>query len=108
MLDRYHSRSDDGRDRADSWGRSLGSRCGSSERDHAADRDPRDVFTKDLDLPRGRERWPVRDRDRVYEINGTESRLLATVGSFRVVSRETSTTAARARAKACVTLDGRV
>jgi hypothetical protein len=28
----------------------------------------------------------VRDRDRVYEINGTESRMLATVGAFRVVS----------------------
>jgi hypothetical protein len=44
------------------------------------------VFTKDLDLPRGRERRPVRERDRLYEINGTESRMLATVGAFRVVS----------------------
>jgi hypothetical protein len=44
------------------------------------------VFTKHLDLPRGRERRPVRARDRVYEIDGTESRLLATVGAFRVVS----------------------
>jgi hypothetical protein len=44
------------------------------------------VFTKDLDLPRGRERRPVRERDRVYEINGTESRMLGTVGAFRVVS----------------------
>ena len=50
------------------------------------ERDPRDVFTKDLDLPRGRERRPVRDRDRVYEIDGTESRMLATIGAFRVVS----------------------
>jgi hypothetical protein len=44
------------------------------------------VFTRDLDLPRGRERRPVRERDRVYKINGTESRMLATVGAFRVVS----------------------
>src|SRR5262249_33322589 len=59
---------------------------GASHRDHAPGRDPRDVFTKDLDLPRGRERRPVRERDRVYEINGEESRMLATVGAFRVVS----------------------
>ncbi|HEY3161921.1 MAG TPA: hypothetical protein VGJ78_23325 [Vicinamibacterales bacterium] len=44
------------------------------------------MFTKDLDLPRGRQRDLVRDRTRVYEINGTESRVLATVGAFRVVS----------------------
>lgn len=44
------------------------------------------MFTRDLDLPRGRERRPVRDRDRVYEIDGTESRMLATIGVFRVVS----------------------
>ena len=49
-------------------------------------RDPRDVFTKDLDLPRGRERRPVRERDRVYEIDGAESRALATIGAFRVVA----------------------
>jgi hypothetical protein len=86
MCGRYDPRSSDGRDRDDVEDRSRGSRGGSSERDHAADRDPRDVFTKDLDLPRGRERRPVRDRDRVYEINGTESRMLATVGAFRVVA----------------------
>jgi hypothetical protein len=37
-------------------------------------------------LPRGRERRPVHERDRVYEINGTEGRMLATVGAFRVVA----------------------
>jgi hypothetical protein len=41
------------------------------------------VFTRDLDLPGGRERRPVRDRDRVYEIDGTESRMLGTIGAFR-------------------------
>jgi DNA-binding MarR family transcriptional regulator len=44
------------------------------------------VFTKDLDLPRGRERRPVREREHVYEINGAESRMLGTIGAFRVVS----------------------
>ena len=87
MWDRYDPRSSNDRDRDDVDDRSRGSRgCGSGERDHAADRDPRDVFTKDLDLPRGRERRPVRERDRVYYIDGTESRMLATVGAFRVVS----------------------
>ena len=32
------------------------------------------------------EREQVRDRDRVYEIDGAESRALATVGAFRVVA----------------------
>ena len=44
------------------------------------------MFTKDLDLPRGHEREVVRERDRVYEINGADSRMLATVGALRVVS----------------------
>ena len=86
MWDRYDPRSSNDRDRDDVDDRSRGSRGGTGERDHVADRDPRDVFTKDLDLPRGRERRPVRERDRVYEIDGTESRMLATVGAFRVVS----------------------
>ena len=80
MWDRYDPRSSNDRDRDDVDDRSRGSRGGSGERDHAADRDPRDVFTKDLDLPRGRERRPVRERDRVYEIDGTESRMLAARG----------------------------
>ena len=84
MLDRYDPRSVDERDRGDIGDRSRGSRGGASERDPVNDRDPGDVFTKDLDLPRGRECRPVRERDRVYEINGTESRMLATVGAFRV------------------------
>ncbi len=50
--------------------------------------DPRDVFTRDLNLPRGREREIVHDaRDREYSLRGSESRTsLATVGAFRVVS----------------------
>ena len=50
------------------------------------DRDPRDAFTRDLNLSRGREREIVRDRDRAYTLRGSESRTLATVGVFRVVS----------------------
>ena len=86
MWDRYDPRSSDDRDRAGSWDREFGSRRGTSERDRREERDPRDVLTKQLDLPRERERRPVRERDRVHEINGTESRMLATVGAFRVVA----------------------
>ena len=71
---------------ASGWDRSLGGRGSWSDRDRNEERDPRDVFTKDLDLPRGRERRPVRERDRVYEIDGAESRALATIGAFRVVA----------------------
>ena len=85
MWDRYDPRSTDDRDRTDG-DRNRGSRDGSGERGLKDDYDPRHVFTKDLDLPRGRERRPVRERDRVYEIDGTDSHILATVGAFRVVS----------------------
>ena len=85
MWDRYDPRGDE-RDRDSSWQRNFGSRGSTNERERDYEHDPRDVFTKDLDLPRGRDRRPARDRDRVYEINGTEGRMLATVGAFRVVS----------------------
>jgi hypothetical protein len=64
----------------------FGSRGGVSDGHRCEEHDPRDVFTKDLDLRRGRERRPVRERDRVYDINGAESRMLATIGAFRVVA----------------------
>ena len=86
MFGGYDPRDDDAQDRDGSWDRCFGSRGGTSDRNRNEERDPRDVFTKDLDLPRGRERRPVRERDRVYEINGTESRMLGTIGAFRVVS----------------------
>lgn len=85
MLDRYDPRWEGDRDREDSRDRDRGSR-GSGHSHDARDHDPRDVFTKDLDVPRGRERRPVRERNRVYEINGAESRALATIGAFRVVA----------------------
>lgn len=49
------------------------------------DLDPRDGLARDLDLPRGEERELVVDRDRMYELNGEDSRTLAAVGAFRVV-----------------------
>src|SRR6266849_5880992 len=48
-------------------------------------RDPRDVFTHNLDLPRGPERERVHGRDRDYDLRGSEARTLATIGAFRVV-----------------------
>jgi DNA-binding PadR family transcriptional regulator len=47
--------------------------------------DPRDVFLEGLDLPRGLEREIVLDRNHRYELNGEDSRRLATAGAFRVV-----------------------
>lgn len=46
----------------------------------------REPFTRDLNLPRGPDRELVRDRDREYTLRGSETRTLATVGAFRVVS----------------------
>ena len=43
------------------------------------------ALMRDLDLPRGDERELVVDRDRVYELDGEDSRALAAVGAFRVV-----------------------
>lgn len=56
-------------------------------RDRDEDSDPRDVFSRHLDLPRGPDREVVHDvRLREYTLRGSESRTLATVGAFRVVS----------------------
>jgi hypothetical protein len=50
------------------------------------ERDPRDTFVEGLDLPRGAEReLVVDDREREYELNGEDSRMLATIGAFRVI-----------------------
>ena len=84
MWDTYDPRSTDGRDRSDSWDRSFGSRGSAGERDR--DEQPGDVFARDLHLPRGHDREHVRERNRIYEIDGDESRALATIGAFRVVA----------------------
>ena len=47
--------------------------------------DPRDVFMRDLGLPRGVDREIVHDRDHEYTLRGSETRTLSTVGAFRVV-----------------------
>jgi hypothetical protein len=47
--------------------------------------DARDVFTRDLDLPRGSSRERVRVNDKEYRLSGDDVRVLATVGAFRVV-----------------------
>jgi hypothetical protein len=97
---RTRDRDDDG---APTLGRGPGSeRQGSDEHVRDGDHDPRwaerdrdgqerdregrDTFTRHVRLPRGPERELVRDRDREYTLRGSESRTLATVGAFRVVS----------------------
>lgn len=51
------------------------------------ERDALDAFASSVDLPRGPERELVQDsRERLCELNGDESRMLATIGAFRVVS----------------------
>jgi len=66
------------RDRSDEWPRVYDPR----DRD---DWDPLDALMRHLDLPRSDERELVVDRDRVYELDGEDSRTLAAVGAFRVV-----------------------
>src|SRR5437867_5105739 len=48
--------------------------------------DPRDVFMREMDLPRSDVRHRVHDRDREYSLRESETRTLATAGAFRVVS----------------------
>jgi DNA-binding MarR family transcriptional regulator len=55
------------------------------DRSESASNDSRDVFSRDLDLPRGSTRRPVRDRDRLVDLRDSEVRILATTGAFRVV-----------------------
>jgi len=77
---------DDARDR-DERGRELsqGSRGGLSNPREREPLDSRDVFTRDLELPRGSERERVWARDSDVTLRGSEVRTLATVGAFRVV-----------------------
>jgi hypothetical protein len=75
------------------WGdpREYGERDRGDERPRVYDErerddcDPRHGLMNDLDLPRGDERELVVDRDRVYELDGEDSRTLAAVGAFRIV-----------------------
>ena len=77
----------DGRDR-DGGSRDLsrGGRGGGDSRDRERERaDPREVFFRHVELPRGREREHVWVRDRDHTLRGSESRTLASVGAFRVI-----------------------
>lgn len=75
----------DEREERDRLELSRGARAGSdSGRTPAPDAD-RDDFSRDLNLPRGRVRERVHVRDREYDLRGSEVRLLATVGTFRVI-----------------------
>ena len=56
----------------------------SDPREHE-ERNPQDVFTSGLDLPRGPERERVYVHEHGYELRGSEARALATIGAFRVV-----------------------
>jgi len=49
--------------------------------DDPRDRDPRDPFVDNLELPHGLERELVVDGDYRYELNGDESRSLAPIGA---------------------------
>jgi hypothetical protein len=64
------------------------------------DHDLRDGLMHDVDLPRGEERELVVDRDRVYELNGEDSRTLAAAGAFASCPSTTSTTT---RSTTCAT-----
>lgn len=58
---------------------SRGSGAGDDSRDREPDSvDHREVFVRDLDLPRGLDREMVRVHEHVYELNGSDSRTLAT------------------------------
>jgi hypothetical protein len=75
----------DPRDRDHGRELNQGSRGGVSDSRDRASLDPRDVFMRDLDLPRGPERERVRTRGGDVTLRGSESRTLSIVGAFRVV-----------------------
>lgn len=73
MFDGLDPRSNDSRERE-----------GTDPRDEGR-LEPRDVFTRGLNLPRGLEREHVHVREEEYRLRGSETRVLATIGAFRVV-----------------------
>ena len=70
------------RDRPDS---SRGGRGGGARRASRPTDEPRDALTRDLDLPRGPRRERVRRGNWEGDLRGSEVRVLATAGAFRVV-----------------------
>jgi hypothetical protein len=74
-------------DRQSIYGLSRGEDERERHESDARDPDPGDAFVRRVDLPRGLERELVQDsRERLCELNGDDSRMLATIGAFRVVS----------------------
>ncbi|MGV3518303.1 hypothetical protein [Luteitalea sp.] len=65
---------------------SRGGRVGAEVDRLPPERDYRDVFVRDLALPQGPDRERVRHRGRDYDLRGSETRLLTTVGALRVVN----------------------
>ena len=65
---------------------SRGGRVGADVDRLPPERDYRDVFVRDLALPQGPDRERVRHRGRDYDLRGSETRLLTTVGALRVVN----------------------
>jgi hypothetical protein len=65
---------------------SRGGRVGADVDRLPAERDYRDVFVRDLALPQGPDRERIRHRGREYDLRGSETRLLTTVGALRVVN----------------------
>lgn len=65
---------------------SRGGRVGVDTERVPPDADARDVFRRDVALPRGPDRERVRGRHREYDLRGSESRLLTTVGAVRVAT----------------------
>jgi hypothetical protein len=84
MLDRLDSRDVHSRDPDVYDRRDHDRERATQDREH----DPRDVFLEGLEMPRGHERELVLDHDRVYELDGDESRSLAAVGAFRVIPEQ--------------------
>lgn len=65
MWDRFEPR--DNRDGGSAWDRSLGNRGSTSDRNWSDECDPRDVFTKDLDLHEGASAGRFRTRPRLRD-----------------------------------------
>lgn len=81
-MDRHIEPRPDELDRADL---ARGGRGGADDERPAPTDEPRDVFSRSLELPRGASRERVRVHAHEYTLRGSEVRTLATVGAFRVV-----------------------
>lgn len=67
---------------------SRGSRGGGEPDRIDLSQDPREALARDLDLPRGTSRDRVRRRDWEGELRGSEVRILAAAGAFRVLPQD--------------------